>query len=122
MSIELTITLPLNSFCLLKAAEERNYHVFYQMCAAREEKELEGLALDHQDTFLYTNQVYWSIHSYMQTRYTGVYIHIYKPGILEYTFLYTNQVYWSIHSYIQTRYTGVYIHIYKFNFFILFVN
>ncbi|XP_023346173.1 unconventional myosin-Va, partial [Eurytemora carolleeae] len=41
---------------VFQAAEERNYHVFYQMCAAREEKELEGLALDHQDTFLYTNQ------------------------------------------------------------------
>jgi len=41
---------------VFQANEERNYHMFYQMCAAREEPELVELGLDHQDAFIYTNQ------------------------------------------------------------------
>jgi len=41
---------------VFQASEERNYHVFYQMCAARELPEMEGLGLSHQDDFIYTNQ------------------------------------------------------------------
>ncbi|GBP44764.1 Unconventional myosin-Va [Eumeta japonica] len=37
-----------------QSAGERNYHVFYQICAARDF--LPGLYLDHQDTFQYLNQ------------------------------------------------------------------
>ncbi|ENN78188.1 hypothetical protein YQE_05340, partial [Dendroctonus ponderosae] len=39
---------------VFQAPEERNYHIFYQICAARER--LQHLHLDHQDTFHYLNQ------------------------------------------------------------------
>ena len=41
---------------VFQTSDERNYHIFYQMCAAREMAELCGLGLDHQDLFHYTNQ------------------------------------------------------------------
>ena len=41
---------------VFQTSDERNYHIFYQMCAARELAELGGLGLDHQDLFHYTNQ------------------------------------------------------------------
>jgi len=41
---------------VFQANEERNYHIFYQMCAAREKEELKGLELGESDDFIYTNQ------------------------------------------------------------------
>eukprot|EP00092_Neocalanus_flemingeri_P009668 GFUD01010409.1.p1 GENE.GFUD01010409.1~~GFUD01010409.1.p1 ORF type:complete len:1838 (+),score=622.26 GFUD01010409.1:290-5803(+) len=41
---------------VFQANDERNYHIFYQMCAAKEEKELLGLSLRESDDFIYTNQ------------------------------------------------------------------
>ncbi|XP_049824224.1 unconventional myosin-Va isoform X2 [Aethina tumida] len=39
---------------VFQAPDERNYHIFYQLCAAR--KKLPHLKLDHQDNFTYLNQ------------------------------------------------------------------
>nr|CAD7262898.1 unnamed protein product [Timema shepardi] len=39
---------------VFQAPDERNYHIFYQMCAARDQ--LKDLHLDHQDKFHYLNQ------------------------------------------------------------------
>ncbi|CAG9820456.1 unnamed protein product [Phaedon cochleariae] len=39
---------------VFQTTEERNYHIFYQLCAAR--KKLPQLFLDHQDHFHYLNQ------------------------------------------------------------------
>ncbi|CAH0551807.1 unnamed protein product [Brassicogethes aeneus] len=39
---------------VFQAPDERNYHIFYQLCAAR--KTLPDLHLDHQNTFNYLNQ------------------------------------------------------------------
>lgn len=39
---------------ILQANEERNYHIFYQMCAAS--KKLQHLRLGFQDQFQYLNQ------------------------------------------------------------------
>ncbi len=39
-----------------QAADERNYHVFYQMCAAREAEEFAEFQLSSPDDFRYTNQ------------------------------------------------------------------
>ena len=41
---------------VFQASEERNYHIFYQMCAARERPELDGLHLADCQDFTYTNQ------------------------------------------------------------------
>jgi len=41
---------------VFQASEERNYHIFYQMCAARDRAELSELSLAHQDDFVYTSQ------------------------------------------------------------------
>nr|CAD7402105.1 unnamed protein product [Timema poppensis] len=38
---------------MFQAPDERNYHIFYQMCAARDQ--LKDLHLDHQDKFHYLN-------------------------------------------------------------------
>jgi len=43
-------------FFVLQASEERNYHIFYQMCAGREEDFLRGMHLDEPDAFHYLNQ------------------------------------------------------------------
>ena len=40
----------------LQANEERNYHIFYQMCAAKEREELQGLQLTECDDYIYTSQ------------------------------------------------------------------
>ena len=43
--------------CIFQAQEERNYHVFYQMCAARDEiAELKNLHLDDPMEFYFTSQ------------------------------------------------------------------
>lgn len=39
---------------VFQAAGERNYHIFYQLCAARDQ--WPELMLDHQDTYRYLNQ------------------------------------------------------------------
>ena len=39
-----------------QANDERNYHIFYQMCTARDSSEFEDLKLKHPDEFLYLNQ------------------------------------------------------------------
>ena len=41
---------------VFQASEERNYHIFYQMCAAKEREELQGLQLAEAEDFIYTNQ------------------------------------------------------------------
>ncbi|XP_071452238.1 unconventional myosin-Va isoform X1 [Hetaerina americana] len=41
---------------VFQASGERNYHIFYQLCAARELPLLQDLHLGHQDYFHYTNQ------------------------------------------------------------------
>ena len=42
---------------IFQAQEERNYHVFYQMCAARDEiAELKNLHLDDPMEFYFTSQ------------------------------------------------------------------
>ncbi len=40
----------------LQATDERNYHVFYQMCAGRGEEALSKMALDAPEKFHYLNQ------------------------------------------------------------------
>lgn len=39
-----------------QAQDERNYHVFYQLCAAADQPEMAHLKLGHPDEFFYTNQ------------------------------------------------------------------
>ncbi len=41
---------------VFQAAEERNYHIFYQICAGREEDSLRDMRLDSPDAFFYLNQ------------------------------------------------------------------
>ncbi|XP_014666593.1 PREDICTED: unconventional myosin-Vb-like [Priapulus caudatus] len=41
---------------VFQATEERNYHIFYQLCSVCEEPEYEQLKLNHQDDFVYTSQ------------------------------------------------------------------
>ena len=40
----------------MQASEERNYHIFYQMCAAKDEDVLKDLSLEGPDTYFYMNQ------------------------------------------------------------------
>lgn len=41
---------------VFQATDERNYHIFYQLCAACDIPELKDLRLAHQDNFYYLNQ------------------------------------------------------------------
>eukprot|EP00094_Tigriopus_californicus_P007483 TCALIF_07205-PA protein Name:"Similar to MYO5A Unconventional myosin-Va (Gallus gallus)" AED:0.07 eAED:0.07 QI:0/0/0/0.83/1/1/12/0/1517 len=41
---------------VFQASDERNYHVFYQMCAGRNEEPLAGCHLDEPEAFFYLNQ------------------------------------------------------------------
>ncbi|XP_074612959.1 unconventional myosin-Va-like isoform X2 [Acropora palmata] len=41
---------------VFQAVDERNYHIFYQLCAACDLPELKDLRLGHQDNFYYLNQ------------------------------------------------------------------
>ncbi|XP_068711585.1 unconventional myosin-Va-like isoform X2 [Montipora foliosa] len=41
---------------VFQAEDERNYHIFYQLCAASDLPELKDLRLGHQDNFNYLNQ------------------------------------------------------------------
>ncbi|KAH8024112.1 hypothetical protein HPB51_021733 [Rhipicephalus microplus] len=41
---------------VFQASEERNYHIFYQLCASADLDELQDLQLGDQTTFHYTNQ------------------------------------------------------------------
>ncbi|PIK46872.1 hypothetical protein BSL78_16289 [Apostichopus japonicus] len=39
-----------------QAQDERNYHIFYQLCAAADQPEMAHLKLGHPDEFTYTSQ------------------------------------------------------------------
>ncbi|KAL6468703.1 hypothetical protein MHYP_G00222270 [Metynnis hypsauchen] len=41
---------------VFQAPEERNYHIFYQLCASRDLPEMRGLKLNSAEDFRYTNQ------------------------------------------------------------------
>lgn len=41
---------------VFQATDERNYHIFYQLCAASKLPEYEHLKLNHPDIFYFTNQ------------------------------------------------------------------
>ncbi|XP_056614030.1 unconventional myosin-Vb isoform X2 [Triplophysa dalaica] len=41
---------------VFQAAEERNYHIFYQLCASKDLPEFRSLKLDSAENFRYTNQ------------------------------------------------------------------
>merc|ERR1719447_2366019 len=41
---------------VFQASEERNYHIFYQLCAAKDKEILSDLQLKSCEEFLYTNQ------------------------------------------------------------------